>query len=581
MLDGLFFNPKDRKLIKKSLYYVKPYKVALILAIIATLFGLILGTLKPLYFGKVVDFLTNEEFDGALKLVFVILFLVGGGRILNLIETFYMSVISNKIVSDLRKDLYNNILKLPVIFFDQHKKGEFISRFESDINSLADILTVRVAGFIVDVFRVIIVGIIVYKINFTMAVFLTISFPISYLIVSFFGKKIKSETIKVKELRDQYLSFFQESLMGIKKIKELNLYKVIEKKMFRFQDYYVENSIHKNKVISYSKFSNLVISVIMFTILLSIGIKKIESGLLTIGGFVSFNSYANLFQISMRNIVQLNSNMHETLVSIKRIFELISDINYQEEDKGKLLKKIDGRIKFDNVTFGYKEENILKNLKVEFSTNQLNVIVGYNGAGKTTLFNLLLGFYNPEKGNIFLDNMDIRELNKDFVLKNIAYVSQEPFFFNVSIKENLKYANNEVTDESIVNICKKVKLHKYIESLPAKYDTIVGEMGDNLSGGQKKRLAIARAIIKNSKIFLCDEPMASVDRETKEILINLLRELSKKQNVIIISHDLEIIKRADKIYLFDEGEKIAQGEHNILLESNYIYKNLFSKEFAI
>ena len=294
-------------------------------------------------------------------------------------------------------------------------------------------------------------------------------------------------------------------------------------------------------------------------------------------GFSFLLLYNSLF-----NITRLNANIQETLVSMKRIFEMFDYLDNEEsEHKIKLplqtLENFQGKIEVNNLTFEYKAgEDIFKDLNLDFQPNQWNGLIGYSGIGKTTLFKIILAFYKPKEGEILFDGVNITKLDPKFIRQKVAYVSQEPFFFNASIKENLHYADPEVSDTEIIDVCKKVKIHAYIDSLKEKYDSPIEEMATNFSSGQKQRLAIARAMLKKPQVFLLDEPTSSLDGETKKGIINLLRNLTKDHTVIVISHDNDLIKHCDRVFIIDLMKVIAEGKYRSVFEKNPDYRALFS-----
>lgn len=557
-----------------------------LIALAMTIGGLFFGVIQPLILAKIIDLLVSanglaQNYE-IIQWIIIIFLFKGLEGTFQLFQAYFVNVISHRIVLNLKMDLYINILRLPIRAFDKMKKGEFISRFESDINCLAEILTFRFSEFIVDVFKVLIIGIIVFRINFLLALFLTIMFPISYYSYYRFGQKIRKETIIVRQWIEQYLSLLQESLIGIKEIKELFIEKVMEKKMRKMQENMIHKNIHKNMINAYSNYLNILIAALSTVGVLFLGSRMIFLGTLTLGNFVAFNSYSTRFNNSLFNITKLNANIQETLVSMKRIFEMLDYLGNEDPDQKtrlplKMLENFDGKIEINNLTFEYNEgEEIFKNLNLKFQPNQWNGLVGYSGIGKTTLFKIILAFYKPKEGEVLLDGVNITELDLKFIRQKIAYVSQEPFFFNASIKENLQYADPKVSDVEIIDVCKKVKIHDYIDGLKEKYSSPIEEMAANFSSGQKQRLAIARAMLKKPRVFLLDEPTSSLDGETKKGIISLLQNLTKNHTVIVISHDNDLIKHCDKVFIIDHMRVIAEGSYQSILEKNPNYSALFS-----
>lgn len=547
--------PIDILLIKRSLVFLKPHKIKVIFVIMFTIAALVVGLQQPLIFGKLVDFIIKSDVNAVFRYILIIFFLIMIDGTSRLIADYFIINVSNKIIIDLRMNLYCKILQLPVSSFDHIKKGEFISRFEGDINILAEILTSRFTGFLVDTVKITVIGIIIFRISIPMSLALVFIFPITYFVYVFFGKRIKKNTIKVRNLSERYISFLQESLIGIRDIKQMFVEKIMRNKMEKIQNDFLE--VNKKKLMQneFANYINNIISAISLVVLILIGVNQISIGAITLGGFIAFNNYSNRFSFSLQNFTSMYAKLQETLVSMKRIFDLFDQVEcaaFINNDSGKIAS-LEGDIELNNIVFGYSDDKmVLDHVSVNLYYKKINAITGTSGIGKTTLLELLLSFYKPIMGDITINNINISDIDRKVLLKNIAYVQQEPFFFNISIRENLLLSNMEATDLDIINACKKSGIHDYIYGLKEGYDTCLNEMSSNLSIGQKKRLAIARAIVKKPIIYLFDEPTATLDGESKKIVINLILELVKESTIIVISHDNDMINACDYINELDK-----------------------------
>jgi ABC-type multidrug transport system fused ATPase/permease subunit len=268
-------------------------------------------------------------------------------------------------------------------------------------------------------------------------------------------------------------------------------------------------------------------------------------------------------------------------LSATRIFDIFSDSKFEKESFGnKHLDKVNGNFEFKDVTFKYDKNDVLKDLNFKVNANETVAFVGKSGAGKTTIFNLLCKMYDNYTGKITIDDVDIKQLDKDSIRGNITVVSQNPYIFNMSIRDNLKLVKRDLTDEQMKEACKMACLDDYIESLPNKYDTIIGEGGINLSGGQKQRLAIARAFVQKTEIILFDEATSALDNETQSKIQHAIDNLQKEYTILIIAHRLSTIKNADRILVLDDGKIIAEGKHEELLKTCHKYKELYDTEIS-
>lgn len=283
----------------------------------------------------------------------------------------------------------------------------------------------------------------------------------------------------------------------------------------------------------------------------------------------------------IQNITSLHELVKKFNLSASRVFDIFDDDKYQKEKFGnKHLTKINGDFEFKNVTFKYDTKLILNDLNFKVNANETVAFVGKSGAGKTTIFNLLCKMYDNYDGTITMDGVNIKKLDKDTIRGNITIVSQNPYIFNMSIKDNLKLVKNDLTEEEMVEACKLACLDEYISSLPNKYDTVVGEGGVNLSGGEKQRLAIARAFLQKTEIILFDEASSALDNETQAKIQQAIDNLQKDYTILMIAHRLSTIKNADRILLLDGGKIKAEGTHKELLKNSKLYKSLYEKEIT-
>lgn len=417
----------------------------------------------------------------------------------------------------------------------------------------------------------------VFIISPLLSLIVILCFPISYLIFIHFGKKLKEENGQLVKFNDKYFNELHQSLVGIREINSLN---AKSKKINIFINLSQEV---KNKNINLGFISNLsqvlsqsanILSQILITL---VGSFMVFNNTLSMVYFITFTTYSNQLSSSLLNITKINSDFQQILKSLDRVFDLIDNLSYSKQEFGKEhLNYVKGTICFKNVYFEYKKYcPILDNVSFNISTNKITAIVGVSGVGKSTILNLILKFYNPSKGCIKFDGIDIKDLDEQTLRSNISIVHQEPYLFNVSIRENLLIANPTATSSEIKDACSKAYIHDFIESLPQKYDTLIGKNGTNLSGGQKQRLAIARVILKKSKIILFDEATAALDNYSQNYIHKSIKLMSANSTIVIVAHKLSSLMCADKIIVMDKGKIIGQGSHDKLINENLFYRNLY------
>ena len=369
-----------------------------------------------------------------------------------------------------------------------------------------------------------------------------------------------------------------ELIRGVKDIKVLNandqILDEISKEM-------VKSSEKQMKILQisglYSFIENNIEALLDFFFIV-LGIILYKESMLTIPAFVIIYGFQSKVKNSLNGIVQLSEYNKKFTISAERIFEIIDENKFEKETFGsKDIDKLNGNIEFKNVYFGYNKNKVIKDMSFEIKPNQIVAFVGKSGAGKTTIFNLLTKLYEVNKGKILLDRNDINDLTRDSIRNNISMITQEPYIFNFSIKENLLLANKKANMKEVRNACKLACIDDYIMKLPHKYNSVIGENGVMLSGGQKQRLAIARAILKKSEIILFDEATSSLDNETQSKIQKAINNLTDS-TILIVAHRLSTIIDSDVIFVVDDGKIIEKGTHKELLKKSDFYKNMYQKE---
>lgn len=324
----------------------------------------------------------------------------------------------------------------------------------------------------------------------------------------------------------------------------------------------------------YSFVSSIISLAILFYCIYLISIGEVPGASLLIVYMYS-DKVLNMFSFADR----IYKRITEMSLTIKNIFDILDSDEYAKEKFGKLEKKhFDGKIEFKNVTFGYGPEHVLNKINFTIESNATIGFVGRSGSGKSTIFNLISKLYTVENGGIFIDDININDFSEKTLRGNISVISQDPYIFNMSIKENIRIVKPSISDEEIIQKCKLACLDDYVNSLPDKYDTIVGENGVILSGGLKQRLAIARALVKDSEIILLDEATSSLDNEVQDHIMDAIRNISDDYTILIIAHRLSTVKDCDKIIVIDDGEIKGYDTHEKLMENNLIYRGLYRKE---
>ncbi|AKN32902.1 ABC transporter [Clostridium carboxidivorans P7] len=574
------FNKNDIKLIIHSFRYLTFYKLKFVITFICMIIGIVFGLIQPIIWAKLLKSLFSKDFSQIVSLVIYISIIFIVSATTTLVQNYLIAFINNNIIYDIKKDMYASALNLSMKAFDEMNVGDFISRIHNDSATIANVLTNQILTSIVDILKVITIGIALLFISPLLSLVVILCFPISYLIFVHYGESLKEKNSQLVESNDKYFNELHQSLVGIREINSLN----VKPKKIRLFSILSEDV--RNKTISLGFINTLsqilaqsanVLSQILVTL---IGAFMVINSNLSMVYFITFTSYSTQFSSSLLNITKINSNFQQILKSLERVFDLIDNLSYSKQKFGtKHLNNINGTICFKNVYFEYKKNSpILNDVSFNIPVHKVTAIVGTSGAGKSTILSLILKFYSPSKGCIELDDVNINDLDEQTLRSNISIVHQEPYLFNSSIKENLLIANPTATNKEIEDACSKAYIYDFIESLPEKYDTLIGENGVNLSGGQKQRLAIARALLKRSKIILFDEATASLDNQSQEYVNKSIKFISSHCTIVIVAHRLSSLMFADKIIIINKGKVVGQGPHDKLINENITYKNLYNIE---
>jgi len=558
--------------------YLKDEKLRLFLYVFLISVSHIPGLTAPIFWGLALESLISGSFiNFGLYLfiwesLYIVFFSILGIPRENLYN--YLEIKFNK---NIIKDLYKKITDLPAIAHEEIGVGEFINRMVSDPERVMELLsklikmTFRILATIVIIF--IIFGTSIY-LGIEIIIFAFVMWYVSYT----FFPKIKKTQESIKKNSDKYIKDATENITGIREIKGLGIKNNVENIMFKNIDSLLkENRKIKKYEVNYNNINNLIYFILQFIILFTSGYLVIK-GQISYVLFIAIEAYIGRIDQVVESIGDFGVSYNKVKISLKRIDDIINNRLYKDEQFGKIeLKDTKGIIEFKNVKFKYREDekNTLNNLSLKLEPNKKIAIVGRSGNGKSTIFNLLLRYFDTNEGEITLDDINIQDLTEKSLRENISVIRQNPFIFNMTILDNFKLVNPDISLEEVKRVCKLAYIDKYIESLPKKYDTLIGEGGVNLSGGQKQRLAIARTLLLNTKVILFDEATSALDNESQEYIKKTIDNLVKNHTIIIVAHRLSTIIDADVINVIDKGKLVGTGTHNELLETCNAYKKLY------
>lgn len=573
----MYINKTDREKLK---YFFKRYiyigKKYLILLIGLIFIGSLVGNISPYLYGIILDSITSGDMDLLVKVIFIYFFITLFTNLLSMFEGYVGQVANFRLSKNAQTELFDKMIRMRIPAYSKYEVGELISRLNGDadsivsfgINLITSILHIAV-NIIVSVYFVITISI---RLS-TVAIFYI---PTTFLVTYFSRKYYKELAEKRKKFGDKYFSFQNEVFSNNIGIKSFQLENKTNHKYMSFIDKefrLLKRSIYLGNII---QLANSLITVVSSLYIIYLSAILINDGILTIGLMVSFNTYINKLFSSISQVFSINVSLQGVMVSINRIIKVMSE---DSEPDNKLIFEEHGNPTLEciDITFSYgdEQENVLRDMKMSIDKFGLYSIVGSNGCGKSTLAKLLIKLYDVESGHIYINGADYFGLPYNFIRSYITYVQKEEFFFNDTIINNLRLANELLKEEDIERMCKKVGLDEFINTLPDGYGTIIGESGSTLSSGQKQKLSIARAFLRDTPIYVFDEITANLDGKAEREVMEIMKEYSKSSIILFISHKISSIVSSDKIFVIEDGRVVDSGEHDHLLKSSYIYKELF------
>ena len=564
--------------VKRTWKYIKEAKYSLIGYGSVSIIEAIITTILPLLSAKIILNITNGVVNQLIISSIAVLFIELLLYLMIYFKGFFYQKIYQKTLIGIQKDITREILNLEIEEIDKNSSGLFIDRLNKDTTDIAGLFMEYAywISYIITNVGVLVTIFILNKYLFVYAVFTS-------LVVYFINKKRLNKQYevrkKLKQIQEQKTGLTSEVVRGITDIKVLNATDTILKQTSKRIEETTDEEVHiMNIKRFYMYLENNIRSVTDLGLIL-LGCYLYSKSLLDIPTFVIIFNYQSKIKNLLMGIVQIVEYNKKFSVAANRIYEIIDDNKFKKEKFGSIsIEKLNGNIEFKNVSFSYGRLKVLKDMSFEIKEKEKVAFVGKSGAGKTTIFNLITKLYDTNRGKILLDGYNINELSCSTIRNNMSIITQIPYIFNFSIKDNLLLAKENATMKEIREACKMACIDDYIMNLPKKYDTMIGENGVTLSGGQRQRLSIARALLVKSEIILFDEATSALDNETQENIKKAINNLNGKYTVLIIAHRLSTIIDSDKIYVVDDGKIIDCGSHKELLERCEYYKELYDSD---
>ncbi len=520
------------------------------------------------------------------KLVFLIgiaLAVVGMIPLMSFFKGYGSSYVVARMVRDLQCDLCDKLLRMPLAYHTKARKGEIFARLNSDVARSAESFRLLFGELIQESLTLLVgVGAMVY-LSWQLTLLIALVMPPLVLIVVKFGKKVRKRSLKRQEKVGDQMGSMLQMFSGIKVVKafrmedtESDRFRSVNEELFRREMKVVKtDEMSKSFTELFNNFT--------YILFMAVGIYAIMKAMLglTLPVLVAFLGLATTLYRPVKNLSRAYNKVSDSMAGIQRVTEILDLESETEEQEGmEVLRGIREEIRLEKVGFSYDgDQKVLEDISLEIDKGQTVALVGKTGVGKTTLSDLIPRFYDPTEGRILVDGSDIRDFSRDSLLRHIAVVTQDPFLFDTSVEENIRYGRLDATDEEIIEAARAAFIHDRILALPEGYKTRVGDRGTRLSGGERQRITIARAILRNPSILILDEATSSLDAESEQWVKKAIDNLMEGRTTVAIAHRLSTIRNADKIVVLEKGRISMMGQHEELLQMEGLYRELCALQF--
>lgn len=589
----------DSRLMRRLIAYLRPYRLMTLFALVTTL---VYGVLQaiPAYLMKVeVDryldpahghplppvlakFLSPNPVVGIAQIAFVLFLpIVLASFCLEFAQSFTMQLVGQKVMYDLRKQLFGHLQRLELSFFDRNPVGRLVTRVTTDVDVLNDLFASGVVAIFGDFFTLLSIIVAMLKLNWLLALLTFSVLPVIIVVTAVFRKAVRESYRRIRLAIARINAYLQEHLTGMSVLQLFN------REDRSFAEFDAANRVHmeayKDSILAYGLFYPAVelVGVVAVAIILYQGGVMTLRGAVTIGTAIAFIQYSQRFFRPIQDLSDKYNLLQAAMASSERIFKLLdTPVAIADPAQPCELEHARGEVEFQNVGFAYKaDQKVLDNINFAIRPGETVAVVGHTGAGKTTLTNLLLRFYDVQEGKVTFDGIDIRNLRLGDLRRNFGIVLQDPFLFSGSIASNIRLGSKGITDAQVRAAARQVNLLEFIESLPGGFDEPVRERGATLSVGQKQLLSFARALAHNPRILVLDEATSSVDPETEHLLREGLKRLIENRTSLVIAHRLSTIQNASKIVVMHKGRVREVGTHQELLDQRGIYFKLYQLQY--
>ena len=586
----------DLSQLRRLFTYTRPYRRALVTGILAVIVASLLGFAFPLMARELFDtaFAGREGVAAGLNLNTITFILVGifvVQAVFNYLRVYYLALVGEGVVADLRRTLYDHLIGLSVRFFEARKTGEITSRLTSDIATVQSVVSQALAQFVNQLITLVGGVAILFYLDVKLTLVMLSIVPAVVLAGAYFGRKLRRISTEFQDRVASANASAEEAITGIRVVKSFtaeNLERVRYGNLIK--DSYAV-ALRRARVRAAFIPSIIFATFSAIAVVFWYGGRLVLNNQLPAGDLIAFLLLTLFVAGSIATFPTLYSQFQEALGASKRIFDLLDEESDLPEPKApRTLDNVRGQLAFEEVSFRYGNGDdasandrgdalVLKNLSLSANPGEVVALVGPSGAGKSTLITLIPRFYDPTQGRVTLDGIDVRDLGTHALRAHMGIVPQETQLFSGTVAENIRYGKPDASDEELKEAAQAANAHDFIEEFPNAYETVVGERGVKLSGGQRQRVAIARALLKNPRILILDEATSSLDSESEALVQAALETLMQGRTVFVIAHRLSTIRNADRILVLERGQIIQSGTHSSLMAQGGLYRELYEKQF--
>ncbi|WP_111928303.1 ABC transporter ATP-binding protein [Clostridium tertium] len=562
--------------------YLKKYKFKYLFALLLVLFTSAINMVNPFISGRIVDKVLGENQTNLLiPLILTMIAIVVFKGFITYAYQMILEKISQRILFKIRTDLYEKLLELDVNFYSKVKTGDLMARMTGDTDAIRHFVAWVVYNILSSVTTFVFAIISMIYVNATLTIFMLFVSPLIGFFTFKMSKEISPTFHNIREAYSRLNSVVQENISGNRVVRAFG------RETFEIDKFNIENKNYRDRNLDTIKVTRKYIPKLEFlsnslsVVMILVGGVLVVTNKITLGELVIFNSLLWALNNPMRMCGYLINDTQRFIASSAKIIELLrTESNIKNNEETINLNKFKGDISFKNVSLDIDGRRVINNVSFEVKAGQTIGLVGHTGAGKSLIIDLLSRFYDATEGEIFIDGINIKDMDLDILRGNVAIAMQDIFLFSDTVKDNIAFSNPRASFPEVKRIAKKAQAHDFIKRLDEGYETIIGERGVGLSGGQKQRVSLARAMMKNASIFVLDDVTSAVDMETEKKIQHELKNMEEKKTTFIIAHRISSLKQADLILVLDNGEIVERGNHNELVKKDGYYSSIFYTQYG-